>query len=139
MSKNIDTPTHNLALETFPHLFLHCQFFGKSDTLFTVGWVSARSSLLCMRITSINLVLLVAVALKRANPLCIWYGMLLCGKYQIWKERNNMIFNGKNCSTYQLINKIKSLSFVWLKVKIINLSFKYHVWWLSLFTMLDIG
>jgi len=45
-------------------------FLGKSGTLFTVGWVSAPSSLVCLRITSINLVLLVVTILRRDKPFC---------------------------------------------------------------------
>lgn len=56
-------------------------FLGKSDTLFIVGWMSARSSLESLRITSLSLILLVAIALRCDNLFCIWFGMLLCGKY----------------------------------------------------------
>ena len=62
----------------------------------------------------------------------IWYATV----WEIWKERNSRIFNGKECSTYQIVDKIKSLSFLWLKAKLANHSFNYHVWWLSPFTML---
>jgi len=49
-----------------------------------------------------------------------------------------MIFNGKECSTYKIVDKIKSLTYAWLMEKISNLSFNYHAWWLSPFNMLDI-
>jgi len=65
----------------------------------------------------------------------IWY-------YTVWeilKERNNRLFNDKECSTSHIVDKIKSLTFMWLKAKFITLPFNYHAWWLSPFTMLGIG
>ena len=65
----------------------------------------------------------------------IWYAIV----WEIWKEKNSKIFNGKECSTYQIVENIKLLTFLWLKARIANLSFNYHAWWLSSFTMLDIN
>jgi len=65
----------------------------------------------------------------------IWYATA----WEIWKERNSRVFNGKHCSTYQIVDKIKSLYFLWLKSKSHNLSLNYHGWWLSPCNMLDIG
>jgi len=65
----------------------------------------------------------------------IWYATA----WEIWKERNNRLFNDKECSTSQIVDKIKSLTFMWLKAEFTTLHFKYHAWWLSSFTMLDIG
>jgi len=65
----------------------------------------------------------------------IWFATV----WEIWKERNNRVFNGKECSIVQVVDKIKSLAFMRLKVKFASLPFNYHGWWLSSFTMLDIG
>ena len=56
-------------------------FVGKSDTLFIAGCVSVRFFQVCTWIASINMVLLVAIVLRRDNLLCIWFGMLMCGKF----------------------------------------------------------
>jgi len=50
-----------------------------------------------------------------------------------------MLFKDKECSVLQVVDKIKSLIFMWLKAKYATISFNFHGWWLSLFTMLDIG
>jgi hypothetical protein len=65
----------------------------------------------------------------------IWFATA----WEIWKERNNRVFNAKFCSIHQVVDKIKSTTFRWLKGKYINLSLNYHGWWLSPFTLLGIG
>jgi len=57
-------------------------FLVVSGNWFTVGWVSARSFHMTRRITSFSLVLLVVFVLRRDNQSCIWFGMLLRGKYE---------------------------------------------------------
>ena len=59
--------------------------------------------------------------------------------WEIWKERNNRLFNGKERPVYKVVDKIKSLAFMWLKAKNTSLSINYHGWWLSPFTILGIG
>jgi len=38
----------------------------------------------------------------------IWFA----ANWKIWKERNNRLFNVKECSVYQVVDKIKSLTFM---------------------------
>jgi len=64
----------------------------------------------------------------------IWYATV----WEIWKERNNRIFKGKECSILRLVDKIKLLSFSWLKEKF-QFSLNYHGWWLSPLAMLGYG
>lgn len=61
----------------------------------------------------------------------IWFATL----WEIWKERNNGIFNSKVSSIMQVVDRIKLLTFKWLKVKYATLPFNYHGWWLSPFTI----
>ena len=68
---------------------------------------------------------------RRSVIQVIWFASV----WEIWKERNNRIFNDKECSVTQVVDKIKSLTFRWLKVNLFN----YHGWWLSPFTILGIG
>lgn len=51
----------------------------------------------------------------------IWFATV----YEIWRERNSIIFNTKECSISRLVDKIKSLSFSWLKEKL-QFSVNYH-------------
>jgi hypothetical protein len=60
----------------------------------------------------------------------IWFATM----WEIWKERNNRLFNDKVCSVLQVVDKIKSLAFTWLKAKFASLPFIYHGWWLNPFT-----
>jgi len=62
----------------------------------------------------------------------IWFATV----WEIWKERNNKIFKDKDCSIMRIVDKIKSISFSWLKEKFVQFSFNYHGWWLSPLAML---
>jgi len=57
----------------------------------------------------------------------IWFAIV----WEMWKERNNRVFNGKECSMSRLVDKIKLLSFSWLKMKLVQLSLNYHGWCLN--------
>jgi hypothetical protein len=59
--------------------------------------------------------------------------------WETWKERNNKIFNAKESTIMHVVDRIKSLTYKWLKVKFAKLPFNYHGWWLSPFTLLGIG
>ena len=59
------------SVESSPRLFLHCKFLGKFGTLFIAGWASVRCSQMCLRITSISLVLLAAIVLRCDILFCI--------------------------------------------------------------------
>jgi len=124
------------SLETSNHLFLHCNFFG-SIWHFIYRWLG----------------LLMVAPSQVSNH---FYQFSGCGgttkghrsilqviwfaeNWEIWKERNNRLFNGKECPVYQVVDKIKSLAFTWLKAKYISLPINYHGWWLSPFTILGIG
>jgi hypothetical protein len=65
----------------------------------------------------------------------IWFATV----WEIWKERNNRIFNAKESSIMQVVDKIKSLTYRWLKEKLVTLPFNYHGRWLRPFTVLGIG
>jgi len=58
--------------------------------------------------------------LKLTRLSCVW---------TIWKERNNHIFNNKTLELHQLLDKVKLLSFTWLKAKMTNFAYTYHEWW----------
>jgi len=66
-------------------------------------------------------------------------GFLVCNIVGNMDRKNNRLFNGKQCSILQVVNKIQSMSFVWLKAKFSSVHLNYHGWWLSPFTILGIG
>jgi hypothetical protein len=51
---------------------------------------------------------------------CVWV---------IWKERNNRVFHQKITDSQSIADKVKLLSFQWLKVNLITFVFSYHDWW----------
>jgi len=59
--------------------------------------------------------------------------------WEIWKDRNNKKFKATDSSILQVVDRIKLLTFKWLKVKFTTLPFNYHGWWLSPFTLLGIS
>ena len=124
------------SLESSTHLFLHCNIFGgvwqlihrwlgvcsvlpydPADYLIQFGSLGGNCSMVRQSILHL-----------------IWYATT----WEIWKERNSRLFNDKVCPTHQIVDKIKSLSFMWLKVKLPNLAVNYHGWWLNPVTMLGI-
>jgi len=76
-----------------------------------------------------------AVKSRRVLLQVIWFAKV----WEIWKERNNRVFNDKNSSISQVVDKIKSLTFMRLKEKYVSLPANYHGWWLSPFALLGIG
>jgi len=57
----------------------------------------------------------------------IWFSCV----WVIWKERNNIIFSQTEVSIRHILDRVKLLSYWWLKAKYVNLTFGYHWWWLS--------
>ena len=47
---------------------------------------------------------------KRSILQVIWFAT-----WKIWKEGNNRVFSDNKCSIQQVVDKIKSLTFMWLK------------------------
>jgi len=64
---------------------------------------------------------------KRSFIQVIWY---LCA-WTIWKAINDKKFNNKEVQLCQLLDKVKLLSFRWLKANTVIFAFDYHTWWLN--------
>jgi hypothetical protein len=123
-------------METSSHLLLHCHSFG-SVWYFILRWLGIYS-VMPFDVPShfIQFSFLGGAAKSKRSILqAIWYATV----WEIWKERNNRVFNDKKCTIQQVVDKIKSLTFMWLKGKYPNLPLNYHGWWLSSFTILGIG
>jgi len=124
------------SIETSQHLLLHCNIFG-SVWYFIYRWIGISAGVPAQVLHHFHQFSFSGrISKKRRSILqVIWFATI----WEIWKERNNRLFNDKECSVIQVVDKIKSLTFRWLKVKYITLPFNYHGWWLSPFTMLGIG
>jgi len=124
------------SLESSHHLFLHCNFFG-SVWHCIHRWLGLSVATPFQVSDHLNQFSYTGGTTKvhRSILQVIWFTVV----WEIWKERNNRLFNVKECSVNQVVDKIKSLAFTWLKTKYISLPLNYHGWWLSPFTMLGIG
>jgi len=56
----------------------------------------------------------------------------------VWNERNNKLFKQKENTMFQLLEKVKSYSLWWLRVKKVSFAFGTHMWWLRLLACLSI-
>ena len=123
-------------VEISSHLIIHCDLFGTIwNHIFR--WIGVSSVLPSDVISLFNQFNFIGGAVKSRRVLLqvIWFAKV----WEIWKERNNRVFNDKNSSIPQVVDKIKSLTFMWLKEKYVSLPANYHGWWLSPFALLGIG
>jgi len=58
----------------------------------------------------------------------IWFACV----WTIWKENNNRTFNNKVMDLHQMIDKVKLMSFMWLKANMKSFAYNYHEWWCNL-------
>jgi len=65
----------------------------------------------------------------------IWFATV----WVLWKEMNDMIFNGKERSHYQLFEAIKLISFWWFKAKFAVFPYCFHNWCQAPFLCSGIG
>jgi len=124
------------SIETTNHLFLHCSTFGSVWQCLLRG-LGFSTALPLGVIYHFNQFSWDDGAVKDRRTILqvIWFATT----WEIWKERNNRLFNGKQSSIIQVVDKIKSLTFMWLKEKYPTLSLNLHAWWLSPFSILGIG
>ena len=64
--------------------------------------------------------------------------ILFATVWVLWKEKNNHIFQNTVCSSYDLIEKVKLNSFLWLKAKQATFHYNYHDWWKHLLLCMDV-
>jgi len=60
---------------------------------------------------------------------CVWV---------IWKERNNRIFKNMVSTPLVLFERVKLLSFLWLKAKQASFYYCYHDWWRHLLPCMSV-
>jgi len=123
-------------VETSSHLFFHCNLFGSvwNHILRWLGLSAVWPYDVANHYYQFGFICGVAKS-RRSILQVIWFATV----WKIWKERNNRIFNDKICSIPQVVDKIKFLTFMWLKGKYVSLPLNYHGWWLCPFSTLGIG
>ena len=123
-------------VETSSHLFLHFIIFG-SVWNHIHRWIDVTTIMPCDVSSLFNQFNYIGGAAKSRRFILqvIWCAIV----WEILKERNNRIFKNKNSSLLQVVDKIKSSTFMWLKGKYATLPSNYHGWWLSPFAILGIG
>jgi hypothetical protein len=124
------------STKTLAHLFLLSNHFG-FVWYHIYRWIGISTTMPLLVLDHFNQFRDVGGVSKRRRS--ILQVISFATVWKIWKERNNKLFNGTECSIVQVVDKIKSLTFMWLKAKFANLSLNYHGWWLSPFTLLGIG
>jgi len=122
-------------VETSSHLILNCNLFG-SVWNHILQWIGVSA---VMPVSVVDHFVQFnyfggAAKSRRSILQVIWFATA----WEIWKERNKRIFNAHESSIMQVVDKIKSVTFKWLKVKFTSLPFNYYGWWLSPFTILGI-
>jgi hypothetical protein len=124
------------VIETSTHLFFHCNLFSSvwNHIFLWLGVVTAMPHDVTGHFNQFSHLGGFSKS-RHSITQVIWYATV----WEIWKERNNRIFNAKASSILQVVDRIKLLTFQWLKVKFATLPFNYHGWWLSPFTLLGIG
>jgi hypothetical protein len=94
---------------------LYFSFFG-SVWICILRWLGIISVIHCDVSSHFNhFGFLGGVAKSKQHILqAIWFATV----WEIWKERNNRVFNDRKCTIIQVVDKIKSTSFMWLKGKL---------------------
>jgi len=133
---SLDCITGYGSAESAAHLFLHCNFFG-SVWHFIYGWLGIY--VVPPQFLSDHFIQFSYIGRSQkvwqSISQVIWFATV----WEIWKERNNRLFTDKTCSSLQVVHKIKSLTFMWLKAKFTTFPFNLHGWWLNPFTILGIS
>ncbi|GAU51356.1 hypothetical protein TSUD_413040, partial [Trifolium subterraneum] len=116
------------AVESAHHLFISCSIFGSLWPL-----VCSRIGITLEDFTSIRdhfvqFTSLAGGSRKRRSFLQLFW--LAC-VWVVWRERNHRLFRGSACSVHHQLDKIKLISFRWLKATSVTLASNYHSWWSS--------
>ena len=115
-----------LIMESTVHLFLRCDIFGSLWHLI-YQWVSISFIPPALVADHFHQFGQLAGLPRFAHSYfqLIWHTSV----WVIWKERNDMIFQHKARDLTQLLDYVKLMSFLWLKVKLLTSAFSYNDWW----------
>ncbi|MCH85912.1 kinesin-like protein [Trifolium medium] len=116
------------AFESAQHVFLSCSIFGSLWSLVS-SWIG--SSLVTAQTLSDHFVRFTSSAggsrARRSFMQLIWFACV----WVVWTERNHRLFRGSANSVHQMLDKIKTFSYRWLKATSITLALNCHSWWSS--------
>ncbi|GAU28865.1 hypothetical protein TSUD_293170 [Trifolium subterraneum] len=114
--------------ESAQHLFLSCSICGSLWSLIS-SWIG--SSLVDSQALSEHFLQFISSAgdsrARRSFMQLIWLACV----WVMWHERNQRLFRGSSNSLSQMLDKIKLLTYRWLKATNSNLALNYHSWWSS--------
>ena len=114
------------VLETANHLFTDCNIFNSlwAQVLHWLGISSVLSGNIRQHFMQFSNM----PGLPRATHSflkTIWFASV----WDIWKERNNRVFQNMACDSSIIVEKVKLNSFLWLKSSQVLFSYSYHEWW----------
>jgi len=113
-------------LETASHLFLGCAVYGSLWSL-VLHWLGI-SSVLHGELRHYLEQFTHMAGLPRFTYFylrIIWFASV----WVLWKERNNRAFNNEALGSEVLLEKVKLLSFLWVKSKQTTFSYSFYDWW----------
>ncbi|KEH41179.1 hypothetical protein MTR_1g046260 [Medicago truncatula] len=111
--------------ETAAHLILHCDVFG-SVWHYVYRWVGISFIAPATVGDHFQHFGQLAGLSRSANSFLtvIWHACV----WVIWKERNNKIFQQKSLTSDRLSERVKIMSFNWLKANMPSFAFSYNDW-----------
>lgn len=123
-------------MEDARYLFLSCSYFGSLWPLVR-SWIGFDGADHCDILNHCAQISHYTGGLKarRSFLQLIW----LLTTWVIWNERNHRIFQHKENSIDQLLDKVKFYSLWWLKAHKVVFTFGDHLWWSSPMSCLCIG
>jgi len=114
------------SLETVEHLFLGCDIFTSVWSL-VLQWM--HISFVAPTTIRDHLFQFAHLArFPRSSHLFFQIIWLAC-VWVNWKEMNNRVFNQKALDSHAISNKVKLLSFTWVKTNMPAFVFADHEWW----------
>ncbi|CAJ2648491.1 unnamed protein product [Trifolium pratense] len=123
------------VVESTQHVFLVCSTFG-SLWSFVGSWIG--SSLVIAQTIPDHFVQFTSSTggshARRSFMQLIWLACV----WVVWTERNHRLFTGSTTSVHQMLDKIKSFSYRWLKATSSTLTLNCHMWWSSLLLCLGL-
>ncbi|GAU23422.1 hypothetical protein TSUD_331200 [Trifolium subterraneum] len=114
------------AIESAHHLFISCSIFGSLWPL-VCSWIDITLEDF-IHDHFVQFMSSASGSRKRRSFLqLIWLACV----WVVWTERNHRLFRGSACSAHHQLDKIKLISFRWLKATSVTLASNYHSWWSS--------
>jgi hypothetical protein len=114
------------AVESAPHLFLLCRTFGSLWPLVRswIGFSAVDAHTLSDHFVQFTY----SAGGLRARRSFLQLVWLAC-VWVVWNERNHRIFRNAANSVHQLLDKVKTFSYRWMRTTDATLAINFHCWW----------